>query len=87
MAETEESEKTPAAVGLGRREYNVLLERFDKVDRFNVEILTLTQSTADRALEAHAIAKTALWMRSSWGPYLVSGLAFAMALAAFVSRQ
>lgn len=34
-----------------------------------------------RALEAHQLAKTAIRMRESWGPYAVSALAFAVAFA------
>ena len=50
--------------------------------------LTLRQDAAlTKAFEAHQLAQTALWARTSWGPYLVSALAFAMAFAACVGRR
>lgn len=36
------------------------------------------------ALSAEQTARTALWTRTSWGPWLVSALAFALAFASFV---
>ena len=75
----EEQEHTPAETSLGRREYNVILARLSQIEGHCIR-------AADSALAAHQIAHTAMWMKASWAPYIVSGLAFAMAFAACVSR-
>lgn len=46
-----------------------------------------TDRALDLAFEAHQTAKMAMWARASWGPYVVSALAFAMAFAACASRR
>ncbi len=40
-----------------------------------------------KAFAAHELARTALWARQSWGPYLVSALAFATAVASCAGRR
>ena len=79
-------EHTPAGRGLGRLEYGIILGRLDKIQTLVAEANGHAARAANAALEAHKLAQTALWARSSWGPYVVSGLAFAMAFAACVSR-
>jgi hypothetical protein len=73
-------EHTPAERPLGRQEYQHLLTRFNDLEGHCIR-------AADASLAAHQVARTAMWMRSSWGPYVVSGLAFAMAFAACVSTR
>jgi hypothetical protein len=52
-----------------------------------IDALSKRQDAAlTKAFEAHQLARTALWARASWGPYLVSALAFAMAFAARMRR-
>lgn len=78
----EELELTPDTRPVWRREYDHILERFDGLEASNREILILCRANADTSMRAHDMAKTALWMRSSWGPYIVSALAFAVSCAA-----
>lgn len=40
-----------------------------------------TDSALDLAFRAHQTAKTALWARTSWGPYVVAALALAISLS------
>lgn len=40
-----------------------------------------TDSALDLAFRAHEKAKTAMWMRQSWGPYAVAALALAVSLS------
>lgn len=40
-----------------------------------------TDSALNLASRAHEKAKTALWMRQSWGPYAVAALALAVSLS------
>lgn len=70
-------EVTPAEKALGRREYDVLIRRFDKIDR----TLAIITQRDDRSFAAYAMARTAITMRSTWAPYAFSlALAFATAL-------
>lgn len=73
-------EHTPAERPLGRQEYQNLLRRFDDLEGHCIR-------AAAASLAAHQVARAAMWMRSSWAPYIVSGLAFAMAFAACVSTR
>lgn len=40
-----------------------------------------TDSALNLAFRAHQTAKTALWARQSWGPYVVAALALAVSVA------
>jgi hypothetical protein len=40
-----------------------------------------TDSALNLAFRAHEKAKTAMWMRQSWGPYVVAALALAVSLS------
>lgn len=61
------------------------LQRIEgKIDGVHTELRTIrtrTDQALTAAFAAHETAKTALWARASIGPYVVSGLAFAMAFA------
>lgn len=83
-------EHTPAEKALGRREYNMLIRRFDDVDRANAEhtrshakILTRCDESFTMSFRAYQIAKGAVLMRSTWAPYAFS-LALAVATALIV---
>lgn len=39
-----------------------------------------TDNALNLAFRAHEKAKTALWMRQSWGPYVVAALALAVSI-------
>jgi len=43
-----------------------------------------TDSALNLAFRAHEKAKTAMWMRQSWGPYVVAALALAVSLSSLV---
>ena len=40
-----------------------------------------TDSALNLAFRAHQTAKTALWARTSWGPYVVAALALAVSIS------
>jgi hypothetical protein len=74
-------EHTPAERNLGRREYDAILLRFDKVDRFNAAILERADEAFSKSFEAHQTARAAVLLRSTWAPYAFSlVLAFTTAM-------
>lgn len=82
-------EQTPDNRPVWRREYDNIMERFDAQGRRLEELLAPMakhcREAADNSLKAYQMAHTALWMKSSWAPYIVSALAFAMSFAALVA--
>lgn len=86
-----EVEETPDTRPVWRREYDSIMERFDKSDRqflaiqFEMaQVVAFCKAAADNSLKAHQTAQLALRMRSSWAPFLVSAMAFAMSFASLV---
>ncbi len=79
----QDAELTPVETPLA-----IAIRTEQKIDAIRSDIALISQRT-DRALsfafEAHQTAKRALWARQSWGPYVVSALAFAMAFAALAA--
>lgn len=54
------------------------------VNDIKLELSTIrsrTDNALNLAFEAHQKAKTALWSRHSWGPYVVAALALAISLS------
>lgn len=77
-------EQTPDTRPVWRREYDHILERFDGLEASNREMLAHCKAAADNSLKAHDMAKTALWMRRSWAPYIVGAVTFAMSFTSLV---
>lgn len=70
-----DEEHTPAQRPLGRVEYNVLLDRLDSIDRRLTGIEQQALRGVNYAIKAHQKANSALWLRSTWAPYVLAGLA------------
>jgi hypothetical protein len=80
-----DAEKTPTESPL-----SLAVARIErKLDDLRSDI-SLIRLRTDKALEisfaAHQTAKAALFARTSWGPYVVSALAFALAAVAVFGR-
>lgn len=83
----EELEITPDTRPVWRREYDTIMARFDEIDTKLAgvpDMVAYCKAAADDSLKAHRLAQTALWMRSSWAPYIVSAVTFAMSFTALV---
>jgi len=65
---------------------DLILEGVNDLKRSMAAVEQRTDSALNLAFRAHQTAKTAIWMRTSWAPYVVSGLAFAMAFAACMRK-
>jgi len=76
----------PNAVTPVRKQTTIglILEGINDIKSTLATVEKRTDSALNLAFRAHEKAKTALWMRQSWGPYVVAALALAVSLSSLV---